>query len=305
MKVASIYGHIPSKRKLKESAEWPLPRCNIGLEWEFELATNLMIYIQGLRNNNYVTLKEDGSLRDRGIEVVTVGDGLFGEDLSDAIALVAEAVRTATPICNYRTGFHVHIDIRDMEEKELHNMLLLYCLLEKPIFNFVGRDRWKSNFCVPWFRSDNHFVNLRELESFNAKTAPAIASKLRSLSRYSALNCQSIAKFGTLEFRHLENDNKEILTKQKDFIKIVMLLKKLAQKEYANGIFGSVLYEKFRAMSGYELIRYFGYNLPTTDWDYGETLMSAITLVDFHFPKAKIFNDLLFQEFAGNHPAMI
>ena len=302
MKLASVFGHVPAQRKLEAWDGWPLPKCNIGLEWEFEQAAMLIKEVLAYPNNPYITIKEDGSLRDGGIELVTTGDGLFGVDLNTAILLVDKWVKQAAPTCTYRTGFHVHIDIRDMEEKELHNMLLLYCLLEKPIFNFVGVDRWKSNFCVPWFRSDSHFPQLKEISTATPSTVNTIGQRIKALARYSALNCQSIAKFGTLEFRHMENVASEITFKQKEFIKIVMLLKKVAQEAFAKGLHGSVFYNSLKDMSSYGLMRFYGYDLPTTGWDYQEALISAVQLVNFNVVAPKTFNDSLFEKFVGIHP---
>ena len=304
MKIASYYGHVPTPRKLRSNNEWPLEKCNIGLEWEFEQGRHLRALIG--KGDPYFTIHEDGSLRDAGVEVVTSGDGLWGEDLSLAFSglwdFITNLDKGGLPVTNYRTGFHVHIDIRDMEEKELHNMLMLYCVLERPIFEFCGRERWKSNFCVPWFRSDAQFDVFKMIETAGDSNIAVVTDSVRRLQRYAALNCQSIAKFGTLEFRHMQNDLQEIPTKQKEFVKITMLLKKLASKKYHEKVTGAALFAQLKEMSPHDLIRELGYNLPMDNWEYPEALMNSIGLVNFKPSHGgSWFYDAIWDRFTGKH----
>ena len=304
MKIASLYGHVPSSRKLYPNREWPIDKCSIGLEWEFEQGRGLRALVG--KGHPYFNIHDDGSLRDNGVEIVTSGDGLWGEDLTLAFSDLMEFINTLSddqkPICNYRTGFHVHVDIRDLEEKELHNMLMLYCVLERPIFEFCGRDRWKSNFCVPWFRSDAQFDTFKIIETADGSNAAYVADRVRLLQRYAALNCQSIAKFGTLEFRHMQNSVNEITTRQKEFVKVIMLLKKLATQKYQAGYTGQSLFKNLKEMSQYDLIRELGYALPMDNWDYPEALMNSIGLVNFNPGKsAGWFYDAIWDRFTGKH----
>lgn len=308
MKLASVFGHNDTSRFLEPLNEFPLPKCKIGLEWEWENGTELRQKVAGLARNGYLSIHDDGSLRDQGVEIVTVGDGLYGRDLMEAIKIMAWTARECrilTPVCNYRTGFHVHLDIRDLEETELHNILILYCLLEKPIFNFVGKDRWRSNFCVPWFRSDAQFTMLKQIElagQFSREVVNSIGNRIKTLQRYSALNCQAIAKLGTLEFRHMENHIDEIETKQVEFIKIIMKLKKAAIEFASRGKHGRILYEYCKEHTARDLMADMDFHLPTEGWDYPEALMSCIGLVNFDKPAKTTFADLDFDAFTGRHP---
>lgn len=301
MKLAAAFNHIKSSRKYEKSDVWVLPTCNIGLEWEFEQGGVLKravdtAYTTG--KNQYLVSKEDGSLRDGGVEIVTTGDGLFGKDLEDAITLMDEFAKAARPVCNYRTAFHVHLDIRDMEVEEVHNLLLLYCLIEKPLFNFVGKDRENSNFCVPWYRTDAYFSLLRNLQG-NKNPGSSLISGIGKIQRYSALNCQSIQRFGTLEFRHMENANEEITHKQIRFINIVMALKKSATSLFRENLHGEALFNWLKKISGNDLLRHLGLDLPTDGWDYPDTLMLATGLVQFKVPKNNFFNDAVLNQLSG------
>lgn len=308
MKLASAFNHVKSKRTYAPSDVWVLPTCHIGLEWEFENGVFLKNHIEALTargDNAYLACKEDGSLRDVGVEIVTMGDGLFGADLHSSITMLSNLIKELphgrAPICNYRTAFHVHLDIRDMETEEVHNLLLLYCLLEKPIFNFVGKSRENSNFCVPWFRSDAYFQLLKGLQGGKPPTTSLIKG-IANIQRYSALNCQSIQRFGTLEFRHMENCIDEITTKQVSFINLAMSLKVAASSYFAKGLHGESLFKYFKEIRPAELFDDIRFRLPTTDWDYSETLMLATGLVQFQLPRNAYFNDAGFSKYAGHHP---
>lgn len=312
MRLAAALGHVKNPRKYRASDFWADPACSIGLEWELERASALYAILADQiqkGENPYFQLKQDGSLRDNGLEIVTSGDGLFGEDLLDAIHLLDNTIKAMTkdrrPTCNYRTAFHVHLDVRDLETEEVHNLLLLYCLLERPIFNFVGKDRDQSNFCVPWFRSDSYFQVIKglSLHSLREPSSTTINS-IAKLQRYSALNCQSLSKFGTLEFRHMENDLSEITGKQVALINLTMRLKNLARDFFRKGLYGEALFGRLKAMSGDELLHELRFPLPQTGWDYPESLMLAAGMVQFKVPAAfsGYFNDAIFSKFAGNHP---
>lgn len=311
MKLAGLFGHIEKKGLINEpSDELPLPKCNVGLEWEFEMGIQLRDFIASKKGNPYLTVHDDGSLRDNGVEIVTAGDGLYGKDVFAAINMLSAAIGSCTqmsPVCNFRTGFHVHVDVRDMEDKELHNLLILYCLLERPIFSFCGKNRWASNFAVPWFRSDvqfGHLKNIEKLSSFDNIGRSAVATSIKGLQRYSALNCQAVAKLGSIEFRHMENDLNELTTKQVDFIRIALRLKKLALECASLGLYGSDLFRYCKDLSPAQLLRRLGMELPTQDWDYGESLMLALGLLnsDAQPEQLDTFFDVAYTSFVGKHP---
>jgi hypothetical protein len=299
MKIAEKFGHKNSERQFLPDNAWVLPSCRIGLEWEFEQATGLFKVINAARTG-LLEMKNDGSLRDNGIEVTTTGDGLFGKDLLAAISTMAELCAIGGPVCNYRTAFHVHVDVRDMEAEELHNMLLLYALVEEPVFRFAGWHRYSSNFCVPWGRADNFLEILQGLQ----EPAKLSLSRMRALQRYSALNVQALSKFGTVEFRHMENVVGEITTKQVAFINLAMSLKAAGTYLYREkGLTGAALYEWAKEATGAQLMATVRYPLPTEKWNYPDALMLASQMVYFK-PTSKLneFNDLIFKAFYGRHP---
>lgn len=307
MRLAAALGHNKNPRKYLPDDFWANPTCSIGLEWEFEQSAHLVHELKDASangRNHYLVMKQDGSLRDNGIEVTTTGDGLFGIDLLDAIRFLEASIRKYEPkyrpVCNYRTAFHVHLDIRDLEVQEVHNLLLIYCLLEKPIFNFVGKDRDSSNFCIPWFRSDSYFGTFKSF--CNGEVSSGVVSSIQRMQRYSALNCQSIHRFGTLEFRHMENDLSEISSKQISFINITMRLKQMAVDAFSEGFHGERFFHRLKEMTPKDLISELKFDLPIAGWDYPESLMLASGMVMFKTPQSAFFNDAITLKFVGSHP---
>jgi hypothetical protein len=297
VKLAEHFGHTYNPLRYQPSPAWELPACRIGLEWEWENASQLVPLLGG-HINPYLDIKQDGSLRDNGYEVVTRGDGFFCEDLLAAVHAMNDLYKKAKPTTGYRTAFHAHIDVRDMEAREVHNLLLLYCLVEKPIFNFVGKGRDNSNFCVPWYRSDAQFEVLRLLGGDTADYGP-----IKGLQRYSALNVQAVAKLGTVEFRQMENDGEEITTKQIAFINYIMRLKAAAMEYAGKGLYGEDLFNWAKRLTAMELLDKLGLPLPVVDWEYTDSLMLASMLVSFRGSGAmRTFIDAYFAPFYGQHP---
>lgn len=291
---------------------WVLPKVRIGLEWEIESATMLVDALRNVsRGNGLIEVHADGSLRDGGAEFVTTGSGLFGKDLTMAISLMAKSIeevwkafdRRYWPVTNYRTGFHVHIDVRDLSPKSLVNIFLIYTLAEIPIFNFIGRHRYDNNFCVPWHRSELDENMAQDISRTEANVSNNLITKIKNMPRYSAMNIASLAKYGTLEFRHMENNLSEISTKQIDFINLVMSIRKYAEglsERFADNL---QAFHFLKSLTPRQFLEEVSprVNLPTENWDYGESLLLATKLLDFP-ATMNDFLDVYFSAFRGTSP---
>lgn len=208
MKVGDIVGHPPVNKMFEPDRNWLAPSLKIGIEIELENPQRSQVPM-GI-TDRYWKAAQDGSLRDAGFEYVLT-EPLFGKDLTEALAQVEHVLKTYPLECNYRTGLHVHLDSRGMEIEELKRLFILYSLFERSIFAFVGDNRDKSNFCAPWFRISDHLDQVFAIFGGAAEhnAAPNI---LRNVERYSALNCNALQKYGSIEFRHLQMT--------RDFVKI-------------------------------------------------------------------------------------
>jgi hypothetical protein len=102
---------------------------------------------------------------------------------------------------NYRTGLHVHIDVRNLEANELLTMFVYYALFEPVIFQWVGDRREGSIFCMPLYKAEGVLPQIIDAISAPAGVMKSVAAKI---DRYAAFNLNSLSKFGTVEFRHMQ-----------------------------------------------------------------------------------------------------
>jgi hypothetical protein len=202
MKVGKITGHPPDVHSYTEDSQtWLAPKLNLGLEIEIENPAKTVPNFDVL--HPWWERQEDGSLRNNGFELV-LGNPLFGKDLTEAVLAAERFVRGNEKLeTNYRTGFHVHVDCRNMELAELERFFIIYALYERAIFEIAGQHRRNSNFCSPWGRISDHLESVFSIFDADA-SAETISLTLRNVDRYSALNCNALHKYGSLEFRHLE-----------------------------------------------------------------------------------------------------
>lgn len=210
-----------------------LPETYLGLEFEVENFTRA----EGLPDRliNYWAMKEDHSLRNRGMEFV-FNQPLFGKDITAAIdAFYGWQVRTRLQT-SVRTGLHVHLDMREVSVDALVSFMMLYTAMEPLLYRWVGDSREESNFCVPLYYSDAALGAARDVvsalisdESEVTKGKPTpLTSRINAdrFERYSGLNLQALSRFGSVEFRQLlmTFDKQRLLT----WINIILSLKKEA-----------------------------------------------------------------------------
>lgn len=214
--------------------EWVLPKQPIGVEIEIEGVTpeavNKFGEYQG-KSYNWDP-KQDGSLRNNGIEFITRHQGLGGQRLSLALeqffSFAQDKKKYWKP--SERTGIHIHLDVRDLDlYTSFRKLLITYMIFEKPIFEFIGGDRRNNIFCLPMYKAQADLDNIGRLFLKAAANNEVTWQTLcKEFNRYSALNLQALASFGTFEFRHLQTTLER--TKIVDWINIIQSLKKFALK---------------------------------------------------------------------------
>lgn len=168
----------------------------------------------------YWTVKEDGSLRNSGLEFTSIP--LRGYQIPYAIRyLTAALYRNNKPEFSNRCSVHVHLNVRDMTWNEIKTFVLLYSIFERHFFNIAGTKREESIFCVPLYKTDQ----LKNLDNFEEHA--------QEWYKYSAINCGTILgngvvpKFGTIEFRHLYGTVSEPIIM--DWINNIMCLRNATQ----------------------------------------------------------------------------
>lgn len=176
-----------------------LPEQYIGIEIEVERTSGSSIheYIP----ENWVATTDDGSLRNNGREYITCPHQIkYTSDLLANIYYRLPNKREFSP----RTSAHVHFNVRDMSVGQVLTVLYSYIVIEKLLYQYVGRGREKSIFCVP-LQDTNLVLNIQDnftsMKGFN-------------WLKYTGLNLLPIIDKGTIEFRHLYGTDhyEEILT---------------------------------------------------------------------------------------------
>jgi len=177
-----------------------LPHCLLGLEFEFEKVHNEEPLPVKEAWTQLWRHKPDGSLHDAGREFVFDAP-LFGADAILAIDKLLTVARAKKWVVNIRTGLHVHHDARDMTREELGRECTLYALLEKSIYNYVGNNREENVFCMPWFAAFLATTSVKYIMESDGANLRFASSRLAD-EKYAGLNLDTLARFGSIEWRH-------------------------------------------------------------------------------------------------------
>jgi len=147
---------------------------------------------------------DDGSLRgvfpDSRSEYVTKGAVTKDDAVALLQALYTEADKSQTIWdFSFRTSFHVHINILDLEEEQVLNIIYAYRLLESALFTKCGAVRKNNRFCLRAADSDS-FIDVSDMAFRRGLKEAAMFAHGEDM-RYSSLNLASLRKHGTLELR--------------------------------------------------------------------------------------------------------
>jgi len=194
-----VFRYTPDNRLI-------LPLTRLGLEFEFEgvrqegagmVALSLAKYVKEPWAR-YWNFKLDRSLHDAGCEYV-FAEPLFGTDALIAVFSLCEYAKKNKFKVSIRTGLHVHVDVRDLTRIELARLNVLFALFERAVYRYAGNNREENVFCLPWYRSDQMQSHVHQINSdvFDVKEA---SSALEN-EKYGGLNLDTLARFGSVEFR--------------------------------------------------------------------------------------------------------
>lgn len=144
-------------------------------------------------------IEQDGSLQG-GIEYVMLNPGSYEQTLSDIENLYKEFAKRGSVLNpSIRSGIHVHYNVSHWSVLQFVNFMCLYLTVENiMIKSFAGNGRFGNLFCIPASRAEIYTKNL--VEYFQTKD-PRLLND--DNIRYSALNLNSLFKYGTIEFRSL------------------------------------------------------------------------------------------------------
>ena len=199
----------------------------LGIELEMEKVSPTDMISRGNLDTFFWQVKGDGSLRN-GCELVfnrpTKGANLI--KALDSLTKTVEKLKSdysIEPVMSERTSMHIHLDVRDMTFEEINELILLYMFFEGVIFEYVGVDRMKNNYCRPLIGSSFNTI-LTDLIRSHSESRSYLEMVSCYCDKYSALNIQAVANFGSVEFRHHPGSFKseEVL----EWANIILCLKK-------------------------------------------------------------------------------
>lgn len=206
--VGSILGHPVSKYRRMPDSSLAIPDCMLGVEFEFE-GVRAQAIAEAAAFIGLWALKDDGSLRNQGKEFV-FKEPLFGVDATTAITQLVELAIKHKFACNVRTGLHIHVDCRDMSTDSLRAMCLAYAIAEPFIYKWIGDNREESNFCVPWYYSEEAITAAaRIIKALTSEESTDVRGGNSNVAaagyqRYAGFNMNSLERFGSVEFRHMQ-----------------------------------------------------------------------------------------------------
>ena len=235
MKIAELINQQVDNRLYREDESLVSNRDGVGVELELE---NIVFFSNGslntgsyLRNlplpNLYWTPVEDGSLRE-GTEFTFKG-AMIGANITAALEEMEVFLnvfrRNGKPVeITERCSVHVHLDVREMDESGLNNLILIYLLVERVIFQHVNPLRLKNNYCRPLSDSSFKYTLSEMMQYSKRKSLPSLSQVVkRDCDKYSALNVLPITKFGSVEFRHHHGTSDMLAIK--DWINVILSLK--------------------------------------------------------------------------------
>jgi len=195
MKLSHVTGHAPEKRKYGKDVKVSVNNRLIGIEFEIE---GFKLHSINYTDFSLLEFKSDGSLRDNGVEIVTLP--VLGEDIVLALQELKQVLSTctSTPYCSARCGLHVHVDMRDCTTEQLLKVLCVYSIMEALLLDYCGDNRGDNPYCVPLV--DCLAENPVYKHLFYPKKE-YIQNGLQGTKKYTALNILPLNALGTIEFR--------------------------------------------------------------------------------------------------------
>lgn len=206
-----------------------LPSCLVGVEMELEGDTRG----EAMHLNHtphMVTAKEDGSLRNGGIEMI-FSSPLMGDAVIDALKWMFKVKADYNLVGSTRTSTHMHINYTASTDTAdtLIKSLVAWLLVEKAACLTAGHHREYNSFCVPTYmmqpREENIVYNLAAADPNDSYALNDHIHALSNTDRYCAMNLSALFKYGTLECRLLGTaDYQQTL----DWLNILLSVKKAA-----------------------------------------------------------------------------
>lgn len=168
----------------------PAPQLLYGIELEIENCQHDMA-VNGMEQTT------DGSLRNNGLEFIT--RPMTYSHMHYVLEMFFRKNKLSDANYSERTSVHVHTNVLDLTLSQIAAIALVYQVFEGVLFNWIGHDRRKNIFCVPWADTTLSYRTVQRLG--NNDTNP-----LHDWQKYTALNLKPIQAQGSIEWRHMEGN---------------------------------------------------------------------------------------------------
>lgn len=202
------------------------PKTLVGIEVEVE---NVMRIGPNVSTAVWM-IKEDGSLRNNGREFVT--PGVISLNVAEpSLRLLFSELNNDIDFSK-RTSIHVHLDVRQLQFKQLVGMLFAYTVVENLLFKFVGNGRRNNIFCVP-------ITETGVMEQMSADPNGFMQRIEQYWHKYTSLNLLPIAKLGSVEFRHMPGTKN--VTKLMQWLDLISCLKVFSYKHPMEQIMDDII----------------------------------------------------------------
>lgn len=167
----------------------------VGLECERE--TN-RIKSYALFTTEYITIKNDGSLRNNGKEYI-FSRPLYGKQIVKALMELRNLWLIYDTSHSYRTSDHIHINIQDFNQEQVNTLILNSLAMEETLFNLniLKWNRKNNPYCTP--------VNKYLEESNNHYTRKLFSTESFYFSRLPKYLGFRLTEYGSIEYRMFES----------------------------------------------------------------------------------------------------
>lgn len=190
----------------------------IGVEIEME-GDNLPTVVP-----KWWTVKRDDSLRNGGLEYVFKAP-LTLDESKEALKHLKQCMTTNNTkfVDSVRAGVHIHINVLDMELRDVAKFLTLYFVMEDLLLKYCGDSREGNLFCLR--ATDAPYLVHTLTRAFSAGRFKWLHT---DELRYAAMNVKALGDYGSLEFRAIRTtDDFSVIEK---WIEILLRIKEESSK---------------------------------------------------------------------------
>lgn len=174
----------------------PHPSLLFGVELEIE---NIPEWDNIKILNGAMHHTEDGSLRNYGREFITTP--MTFSNLDHVLRDFFDRNKFNESNYSDRCSIHVHTNVQDITLEQLASICMLYQVFERLLFRWIGHERDRNIFCVPWY--DTAHMTFRVVNRLK-NGDHWVAGEWQ---KYTALNLVPVSSQGTIEWRHMNGHN--------------------------------------------------------------------------------------------------